>query len=88
MKRSIILISILTLIISSCQDKRFQTYMANVPTYMSYEDLRASFEVKTGEELVKPGKIYFKDQYMYINEYQKGIHIVDLSEPSTPEIKA
>jgi hypothetical protein len=55
---------------------------------MSYTELRASFQVNTGVELEKPGKIYFKDQYMYINEYQKGIHVVDLSDPSNPEIKA
>ena len=38
--------------------------------------------------MVKPGKIYFKDQYMYINEYQKGIHVVDLSDPANPALKA
>jgi len=88
MRHTIILISILALMLSSCEDKRLQTYMANIPTYMSYEDLRTSFDVKSGEELVMPGKIYFKDQYMYINEYRKGIHVVDLSDPSSPEIKA
>jgi len=41
-------------------------------------------EIKESEDLVKPGKIYFKDQYMYINEYQKGIHVVDLSDPENP----
>ncbi|MCK5137090.1 MAG: hypothetical protein KAR19_14990 [Bacteroidales bacterium] len=88
MKRSIFLISIFTLIITSCEDKRFQTFTANVPIYISYEELRNSFEVTTDEILVKPGKIYFKDQYMYINEYQKGIHVVNLSDPSDPVKKA
>lgn len=88
MNRSILLISLLTLIIISCEDKRFQTYTANVPQYMSYEDLRVSFDVTADEALVKPGKIYFKDQYMYINEYQKGVHVVDLSDPSDPAKKA
>lgn len=88
MNRSILLIALLTMIITSCEDRRFQTYTANVPQYMSYEDLRASFKVTAGEDLVKPGKIYFKDQYMYINEYQKGVHVVDLSDPSNPAKKA
>ncbi len=36
----------------------------------------------------KPGKISFYGSHMYINEYQKGIHVVDLSDPANPEIKA
>jgi hypothetical protein len=62
--------------------------MANVPVYMTYEDLRSSFEVTGGVDLVEPGKIYFKDQYMYINEYRKGIHVVDLSDAASPVQKA
>lgn len=84
MKQTIFLITILAIVITSCEDKRLQTYTANVPVYMTYDELRTSFNVTTEEELVKPGKIYFKDQYMYINEYQKGIHVVDLSDPSSP----
>jgi hypothetical protein len=62
--------------------------MANVPVYMSYEALRSSFEVLSDVPMEKPGKISFYDSYMFINEYQKGIHVVDLSDPSSPEIKA
>ncbi|MEN8201480.1 MAG: hypothetical protein ABFS28_02720 [Bacteroidota bacterium] len=76
------------IVLSSCEDKKLQTYMANVPIYMSYDELRSSFHTKEAEDLVKPGKIYFKDQYMYINEYQKGIHVVDMSDPENPEQKA
>jgi len=88
MKRLLLIISVLGLILSSCEDKRLQTYLANVPQYMSYEDLRASFKVSEEQPLEKPGKIYYKDDYMYINEYQKGIHVVDLSDPENPVKKA
>ncbi|TFH28092.1 MAG: hypothetical protein E4H10_01635 [Bacteroidia bacterium] len=88
MKRILLLLSLLGLVISSCEDKTLQTYMANVPVYMSYEDLRASFKVSNEQALEKPGKIYFKDSYMYINEYQKGIHVVDLSDPENPVKKS
>jgi hypothetical protein len=82
------LIVLIALVITSCEDKRLQTYMANVPVYMSYEELRSPLDITDPEDLLKPGKIYFKDQYMYINEYQKGIHVVDLSDPGSPEQKA
>ncbi len=30
------------------------------------------------------GKIYYKDQFIYVNERYKGIHILDNSNPSSP----
>jgi len=30
------------------------------------------------------GKIYYKDNLIYVNEYLKGIHIIDNSNPSSP----
>jgi hypothetical protein len=88
MKRLLLLFSIISLALTSCEDKRLQTYIANVPVYMSYEALRSSFEVQSEVPMEKPGKISFYDSYMFINEYQKGIHVVDLSDPTSPEIKA
>lgn len=86
--RNLILLVALGLIASSCQDKTMQTYMANVPQYMSYEELRTPLTISGGKELVQPGKIYFKDQFIYINEYQEGIHVIDLSDPENPTPKA
>jgi hypothetical protein len=85
MKRLAIFISIVTAALTSCEDKRLQTYMANVPVYMSYEELRSSFDVIADAPMEKPGKICFYGSYLFINEYQKGIHVVDLSDPSQPE---
>ncbi|MCD4710199.1 MAG: hypothetical protein K8R52_05085 [Bacteroidales bacterium] len=88
MKRLLILFSIIGLALTSCEDKRLQTYTANVPIYMSYDALRSSFGVVTGASLEKPGKICFYGSHMFINEYQEGIHVVDLSDPANPELKA
>ncbi len=88
MKRILFLLVIFELVMTSCQDKTMQTFMANVPVYMSYEELRSPLTVSGDKELMQPGKIYFKDQFIYINEYQKGIHVVDLSDPENPTPKA
>ncbi len=87
MRNSLLLLAIL-LAFTSCTDKRLQSFTANVPIYISYETLRSSFSVTPGKELQKPGKIYYMEPYMYINEYQEGIHVIDLSDPSKPTPRA
>lgn len=71
---------------SSCSDQIEETYTVNTPEYLSYEDLRSSFKVKSAEAINQPGKFYFKDDFIFINEYQKGIHIVDNADPKNPQI--
>ncbi len=73
------------MLFSSCEDKVYEKYTANVPVYLKHKDLHKSIEVKNdNQELSKPGRIYFKDNYIYINEYYEGIHVIDNSDPSNP----
>jgi len=74
----------LSLIISSCRDTIIETYMANVPVYMTYDEFRSSIAVEVAQDLQNPGKIYFYKNYLFVNEYLKGIHVIDNSTPSTP----
>ena len=54
------------------------------PLYMPWDKFRASMEVMPHREIMKRGKIYTKDNYLYINEPNKGIHIFDNSDPEEP----
>jgi hypothetical protein len=88
MKSTISLLAMLTLpaVLFSCKDKIEETYTVNEPIYMSYDELRSSFKVTGEQEIMQPGKIYFKDSYIFINEYQKGIHVVDNKDPLSPQV--
>jgi len=52
---------------------------------MSYEDLRNAVKITSATNLVNPGKIYFKDDYIFINDELKGIHIIDNRNPESPQ---
>jgi hypothetical protein len=80
-----ILILTLTVAFFSCKDQYIEVFTANAPIYMSYEDLRAAVKMNVPRELVNPGKIYFKDGYIFINEELKGIHIIDNRNPASPQ---
>lgn len=73
---------------SACKkDKCVQTvtYKTYEPVYMSYEDLRQAVKSEPARALKKPGKIYMKGNYVFINEVDKGIHIIDNSNPAAPQ---
>jgi hypothetical protein len=69
----------------SCEDRFVESYKANVPVYMSYEELRSSVNQDEPFQLKNPGKLYFKDNYIFINENQEGVHVIDNSDPSNPQ---
>ena len=69
---------------SSCRDVIFEKSYRNVPVYMSYEEMRSAVVHEAPSGLKNPGKIYFKDGYIFINEEMKGVHIIDNRDPANP----
>lgn len=82
-----ILLLVLSATLSGCMDRTVEriSYTANVPVYMSFSEFRSSFQKSEPIEITLPGKIYFKDGYLFVNEYGKGIHVIDNSDPANPE---
>jgi hypothetical protein len=72
---------------SACTDKVYETFHANSPVYMSYEELRAAVKMTPAREMNNPGKIYFKDQFIFINEKMEGVHVFDVSDPANLQNK-
>jgi hypothetical protein len=60
------------------------TYYYSVPEYMSFAELRSSVKPEAPRELSHAGKIYFKDNFLYITEVDEGIHVIDNRNPSNP----
>lgn len=55
---------------------------------MSFSEFRTSFKKSDAEDIKQPGKIYFKDNFLFVNEQGKGIHVIDNSNPAEPQIIA
>jgi hypothetical protein len=75
----------LSVAFSACMDTYTEVFTANSPVYMSYEDLRTAVKPAATRDLVNPGKIYFKDNYIFVVEDRKGIHIINLANPASPQ---
>ena len=70
---------------SSCMDKYTEVFTANSPVYLSYEDLRDAVKMSSSRDLENPGKMYFKDGYIFVNEELKGVHVINNTNPSSPQ---
>lgn len=83
----IFLLFTVILLITSCKDEVMSTstYYAKTSYIISMEKIRAINSVTESPRKMKiPGKIYIYDNYLFINEVNEGIHIVDNSNPSSP----
>ena len=70
----------------NCEVESEYTYME--PVYTSVEDLRSSVDIIGPQKMKQAGKIFFKDNLLYINEPNEGIHVIDNADPSNPEAVA
>jgi hypothetical protein len=75
----------LLFILSGCEDKYTEQYYSVEPVYMSYKDFREAVTTQSTHLLEKPGKIYYKDNYLFINEVMKGIHVYNNANPASPQ---
>ncbi len=60
------------------------TYTITTPVYKTRSEMLASINGSSAQPVKTAGKLYIKDQFIYLNEVNKGIHIIDNSNPSHP----
>ncbi|CAA9291797.1 MAG: hypothetical protein AVDCRST_MAG56-4649 [uncultured Cytophagales bacterium] len=73
--------------LGGCNDvcRQTLTYTIYEPVYMTREELKAAVRQQAPVPLVNPGKIYLKDNYLFINEVGKGIHVYNNANPAAPQ---
>ena len=73
---------------ASCKDECTQTvtYRGQESIKVTLNELRSGIKTMPAQELENPGKIYIKDNYLFINEIKKGIHVIDNTNPAAPKV--
>lgn len=71
----------------SCADECTQTrtYAVWIPYTIGYEAIRNGITTSAPQDLKEPGKIYAYKHYLLIGEVKKGVHIIDNSNPRSPQ---
>jgi len=68
-----------------CHKDNTRTYTILKPVYKDKASVLAAINGSATESFLHPGKIYIKDNLIFINEIDKGIHVIDNSDPSHPQ---
>ncbi len=56
------------------------------PIIISRDQIENSIKISEPRTMIKAGKIYVKDSYIFITDENKGFHIYDNSNPNNPQL--
>ncbi|MDH5608501.1 MAG: hypothetical protein OEY56_03395 [Cyclobacteriaceae bacterium] len=75
------------LLITGCNDncESYRSYIMYEPVYATTQELKDSVEYTGPVDLNHPGKIYFMQGYIFINEAGRGIHVIDNRDVAHPQ---
>jgi len=87
MKKSfyIIILVFSFLCLSVTVSKGYYSNTGYEPVLMKRAALEKSIAADSPRSLQNPMKIYFKDNYIFISEKYKGIHVIDNSDKTAPK---
>jgi hypothetical protein len=69
------------------KDDLTHTYSILVPVYKSKDEVYANIKSNPSQEIKAPGKIFIYGNYIFLNEIDKGVHVIDNSNPANPVVK-
>jgi hypothetical protein len=76
---------LLLFMFQSClKDTCTQTFKVYRPVLQSKQEIRAKIKNSPVRALRKPGKLTLWGHYIFLNEVDKGIHVIDNSNPDKP----
>ena len=61
------------------------TYTIYTPVYKTMREARNDIMTSSPIQIQYPSKIYLKDNYIFVSEAYKGIHIIDNTNPASPQ---
>jgi hypothetical protein len=76
-----------TFLFHGCVKDTYQksySYTYYIPVYKTTEQVRANIKSNSPQTISNPGKVYVRGNYIYLNEIDRGIHVIDNSDPSHP----
>lgn len=61
-----------------------QTFVQWDPVYKTVDEIRQDIQVGSARELCRPGKLFYFADYIFVNEFREGVHIIDNRDSDNP----
>lgn len=71
--------------VSCMKDTVKESYSFYRPVYQTKEEVKAGIKNTPAEFVSRPGKMVLMGHYLFLNDVDKGVHIIDLSDLSKPQ---
>lgn len=87
MLRTCIFIFMACLAFSGCikdEVKRTHTYTLMRPVYKTVAEVRSNITSSPAQAIVNAGKLSVRGNFIFLNELNKGVHLIDNSNPAAP----
>ena len=87
MKLKYLFLLLLFLLIFSCDknDLDYEFVQVATPNLISKSAFRSSVKVTAPQAIEEAGKIYAYKNYIFVSDVNKGVHIIDNSNPESPQ---
>lgn len=88
---SLLVLAAMTFLLQGCvkdKCKSIFNYTFYRPVYKTKAEVRANIRSNAPRAIERPGKIYVRAPYIFLNEIDRGIHVIDNSNPANPVNKA
>ncbi|MCB0459215.1 MAG: hypothetical protein KDC74_04260 [Flavobacteriaceae bacterium] len=84
--RIIILLTLLFIALQACENNN-DTLLVKVakPKYMTLDELRSAVKVTSPVPIEQSAKIYTYKNLIFVNDLDKGIHVIDNTNPKNPQ---
>ncbi|MEP5338099.1 MAG: hypothetical protein ABJL44_08385 [Algibacter sp.] len=87
MKTKYLLFVFLLALSSACDndDADYEMVTVAIPELMSKSEFRKSVTIKAPQAIKESGKIYAYSNYIFVNDLNEGVHVIDNTNPESPK---
>ncbi len=68
----------------ACDKDEYEYYTLATPVLISADEMRSSVQIVPPKDIIKSGKIYAYENYVFVNDKNKGVHVIDNTNPLNP----
>lgn len=76
---------LMVVVFVGCSKTDTEQYTIATPITQSIAEFRASVDIVSPQPIIEPGKMYVYGDYVFVNEQNEGVHVINNQDPNSPQ---